>query len=129
MLGSNDVIATVAVKDLGKARKFYEGTLGLEVKNAAGTEALTFASGRASLIVYRSEYAGTNKATALNWSVGDELQAIVADLGRKGVAFERYDIPGATRQGDIYVMGPAERPLKTAWFKDPDGNIIALMSF
>jgi catechol 2,3-dioxygenase-like lactoylglutathione lyase family enzyme len=124
MLGDKDVIATVAVKDLAVARKFYEGTLGLKVTNAEGSEALTFQSGKASLIVYRSQYAGTNKATALNWRVGDGIAKVVAALKEKGVAFEHYDFPGATREGDVHVMGP----MKSAWFKDPDGNIIALMS-
>jgi catechol 2,3-dioxygenase-like lactoylglutathione lyase family enzyme len=124
MLGDKDVIATVAVKDLAAARRFYEGTLGLKVLDASGTEAITFSSGAAKLLVYRSEYAGTNKATALNWSVGAGIDKIVAALRDKGVAFEHYDFPGMTRAGDVHVMGPA----KSAWFKDPDGNIIALMS-
>jgi catechol 2,3-dioxygenase-like lactoylglutathione lyase family enzyme len=124
MLGDWDVIATVAAKDLATARTFYEGTLGLKVKSAAGSEAITFESGRSSLIVYRSQYAGTNKATALNWNVGDDLEKTVAALAQKGVTFEHYEFPGASRNGDIHVMGPA----KSAWFKDPDGNIIALMS-
>ena len=124
MLGDKDVIATVAVKDLAVARKFYEGTLGLAVVDAAGSEAITFASGGSRLIVYRSQYAGTNKATALNWNLGGDLDAAVAALKGKGVAFEHYDFPGVTRNGDVHVMGPA----KSAWFKDPDGNIISLMS-
>ena len=123
MLGDKDVIATVAVKDLAAARRFYEGTLGLAVSDAQGSEAITFASGRAKLIAYRSDFAGTNKATALNWDVGDGLDETVAGLARKGVAFEHYDFPGVTRTGDVHVMGP----FKSAWFKDPDGNIIALM--
>ncbi len=123
MLADKDVIATVAVKDLAAARKFYEGTLGLAAVDTAGTEAITFASGHAKLIVYRSDFAGTNKATALNWNVGDGLEKIVATLGDKGVKFEHYDFPGVTKAGDVHVMGP----FKSAWFKDPDGNIIALM--
>jgi catechol 2,3-dioxygenase-like lactoylglutathione lyase family enzyme len=124
MLGDRDVIATVAVKDLATAQKFYEGTLGLEMTTAEGSEAITFQSGRSKLIVYRSQYAGTNKATALHWSVGEQLEEIVAALGERGVAFEHYDFPGSTRKGDVHVMGP----MRSAWFKDPDGNIIGLMS-
>jgi catechol 2,3-dioxygenase-like lactoylglutathione lyase family enzyme len=124
MLGDKEAIATVAVKDLTVARKFYEGTLGLEVANAAGSEALTFKTGRAELIVYRSQYAGSNKATALNWRVGDELEAIVAALAAKGVVFEHYDLPGLTQKGDVHAFGE----FKSAWFKDPDGNIISLMN-
>jgi catechol 2,3-dioxygenase-like lactoylglutathione lyase family enzyme len=123
MLGDRDVIATVAVKDLVAARRFYEGTLGLKVMDASGSEAITFASGRSELIVYRSQYAGSNKATALNWNVGNGIDEIVVALREKGVAFEHYDFPGLTREGDVHVMGP----MKSAWFKDPDGNIIALM--
>ncbi len=123
MLGNNDVIATVAVKDLAVARKFYEGTLGLLVADASGSEAITFASGSSKLIVYRSQYAGTNKATALNWNVGGGIDTTVGALREKGVAFEHYDFPGATREGDVHIMGP----MKSAWFKDPDGNIIALI--
>jgi catechol 2,3-dioxygenase-like lactoylglutathione lyase family enzyme len=124
MLGDKDVIATVAVKDLAAARKFYEGTLGLKVTDASGSEAITFASGRSQLLVYRSQYAGTNKATALNWNVGPGIETIIATLKDKGVSFEHYDFPGSKREGDVHVMGP----MKSAWFKDPDGNIIALMS-
>ena len=124
MLKDSEAIATIAVKDLTVARKFYEGTLGLEVANAAGTEALTFKTGRSELIVYRSQFAGSNKATAVNWRVGDELDAIVAALGAKGVAFEHYDLPGLTLKGDVHAFGE----FKTAWFKDPDGNIISLMN-
>jgi catechol 2,3-dioxygenase-like lactoylglutathione lyase family enzyme len=124
MLGDKDVIATVAVKDLGAARKFYEKTLGLKVTHEEGGEALNFQCGRSELLVYRSEYAGTNRATALNWRVGDELETIVSTLRDRKVTFEHYDFEGATRQGDIHLMGP----MKIAWFKDPDGNIIALMN-
>jgi catechol 2,3-dioxygenase-like lactoylglutathione lyase family enzyme len=124
MLGEKDVIATVAVKDLETARKFYEGTLGLKVKSVEGAEAITFQSGRSDLIVYRSQYAGTNKATALNWRVGGGIEKEVAALREKGVRFERYDMPGMTVEGDLHVVGK----MKVAWFKDPDGNIISLMN-
>ena len=124
MLGDSEAIATIAVKDLTVARKFYEEVLGLALARATGSEALTFKTGRSELIVYRSQYAGTNRATAVNWRVGDELDAIVAALGAKGVAFEHYDLPGLTQKGDVHAFGE----FKSAWFKDPDGNIIALMN-
>lgn len=124
MLGDSEAIATIAVKDLTTARKFYEGTLGLTVARATGAEAITFKTGRTELIVYRSQFAGSNKATAVNWRVGEELEAIVAALGGKGVVFEHYDLPGLTLKGDVHAFGE----FKTAWFKDPDGNIISLMN-
>ena len=124
MLGDSEAIATIAVKDLTTARKFYEGTLGLELARATGSEALAFKTGRSELIVYRSQYAGSNKATAVNWRVGDEIEAIVKALAAKGVAFEHYDMPGLTQKGDLHAFGE----FKTAWFKDPDGNIVSLMN-
>jgi catechol 2,3-dioxygenase-like lactoylglutathione lyase family enzyme len=124
MLGDKEAVATIAVKDLPAARKFYEGILGLKVLNAQGSEAVTYQSGSARVIVYRSQYAGSNKATAANWFVGQDLERIVAALAERGVQFEHYDMPGLTRTGHVHVAGD----FKTAWFKDPDGNIIALMS-
>lgn len=123
MLANKEVVATVAVKDLAVARKFYEGALGLKVASTEGAEAITFESGRSSLFVYRSQYAGTNQATAFNIKLGDELGQAIAGLKERGVKFEHYDFPGVTREGDVHLMGPT----KAAWFKDPDGNIIALV--
>jgi catechol 2,3-dioxygenase-like lactoylglutathione lyase family enzyme len=123
MLTNKEVVATVAVKDLAVARKFYEGTLGLKVQSAEGTGALIFQAGPARLLVYRSDFAGTNKATGLNFTVGADLAKIIAGLKERGVAFEHYDFPGVTREGDVHLMGP----VKSAWFKDPDGNIIAIL--
>ena len=124
MLADKDAIGTLAVKDLAVAKKFYQGTLGLKLEDETGTEAHTYRSGGARLIVYRSEFAGTNKATALNFIVGDEIDKLVKGLRDRGVTFEHYDLPGLTRQGDVYSTGS----FKTAWFKDPDGNIISLIS-
>jgi catechol 2,3-dioxygenase-like lactoylglutathione lyase family enzyme len=124
MLRDKEAVATLAVKDLAAARKFYEGVLGLKVEHAEGEEALTFSSGSSKVIVYRSEFAGTNKATAANWLVGDDIEKIAAGLKERGVRFEHYDMPGLTKKGDIHVF---EGDFKVAWFKDPDGNILCLM--
>jgi catechol 2,3-dioxygenase-like lactoylglutathione lyase family enzyme len=124
MLGDKEAVATLAVRDLAVARRFYEGTLGLKPLNAQGEEAVTYQSGASRVIVYRSQFAGTNKATAANWLVGKDIEEIVAGLAERGVPFEHYDLPGLTRQGHVHSAGD----FKTAWFKDPDGNIIALMN-
>jgi hypothetical protein len=84
---------------------------------------LSYKSGKSSLLVYQSQYAGTNKATAATWAVND-LEATVKALKAKGVRFEHYDLPGTTRSGDIHGSGRT----KAAWFKDPDGNILAVVS-
>lgn len=123
MLGDKDAVATIAVKDLEVAKKFYEGTLGLKQVDAEGSEALTYKSGSSTFFVYKSRYAGTNQATAVTWVVGD-VDGVVQGLKAKGVAFERYDLPGMTREGDVHVAGD----MRAAWLKDPDGNILALVS-
>jgi len=124
MLGDKDVIATVAVKDLGVARKFYEGTLGLKPVDSEGDEVIVYKSGNAVLNVYKSQFAGTNRATAVTWAVGDELDRLVRYLKGKGVVFEHYDMPGLKVEGDVHVHGD----MKVAWFKDPDGNILNILN-
>jgi catechol 2,3-dioxygenase-like lactoylglutathione lyase family enzyme len=124
MLGNKDAVANVAVKDLETARRFYEGTLGLEPIDGLEGEVIVFRSGRSTLNVYRSQYAGTNQATAVTWAVGDDAEGVVRALKAKGVSFEHYDMPGVTRAGDIHVAGD----IKVAWFKDPDGNILNIIN-
>ena len=121
MLGKSDATPMIAVKDLDRARVFYEETLGLSAKEAMGGEVLEVKSGDTLINVYRSEFAGTNKATALTFEV-DDIESEVRDLKDKGIFFEQYDMPGLERQGDLYVA----EGMKTAWFKDPDGNILSL---
>jgi catechol 2,3-dioxygenase-like lactoylglutathione lyase family enzyme len=125
MLGNRDAIATVAVKDIGAARRFYEDKLGLKPVHAEEEGVITYKTGGCSLLVYTSQFAGTNKATTVTWSVGGEFDDIVQSLQSRGVAFEHYDdLPEVTRQGDVHTVGD----LKLAWFKDPDGNIHHLIS-
>jgi catechol-2,3-dioxygenase len=124
MLGNKDAAATIAVKNLEKAKKFYEDTLGLTQVGAEGEEAIIFKSGNSIVNVYHSQYAGTNKATALTWVVGQDLEGVVQQLKAKGVVFEHYDMPGVTREGDVHVGGN----MKVAWFKDPDGNILNIVN-
>ena len=123
MLGDNDAMATIAVKNLAAARKFYEGKLSLKAVHTEGDQAVSYKSGKSQVLVYQSQYVGTNKATAATWMVAD-VESLVKDLKAKGISFEHYDMPGVTRKGDIHMAGP----LKNAWFKDPDGNILALVS-
>jgi catechol 2,3-dioxygenase-like lactoylglutathione lyase family enzyme len=124
MLANKDAGATLAVSDLQAARDFYENTLGLTAidENPGG---ILYRSGSSVLLVYPSEYAGTNKATAASWAVGDDFDAIVDDLRSKSVSFEHYDdLPDTTREGDVHVMGD----FKAVWFKDPAGNILNLVN-
>ncbi len=122
MLAGKDAAATLAVSDLQRARNFYEKTLGLTaVMESPG--AVLYRSGNSTLLVYPSEYAGTNQATAASWAVGDDFDAVVEELRAKGVTFEHYDnLPDTTREGDVHVSDD----FKGVWFKDPDGNILSV---
>ena len=120
MLANKNAMATVAVKNLDNARAFYGTTLGLKPTGPESSEVALYLSGNATIVVYRSEFAGANKATSVTWGVGDELDTIIATLKRAGVGFEHYDIPGGKRDGDVHVFGD----FRAAWFKDPDGNIL-----
>ena len=121
MLGRADATPMLAVDDLDRARKFYEDTLGFNEVEDFG-EGFILKSGDTKFSVYRSEFAGTNKATALTFDV-DDIDSEVRDLKDKGVTFEHYDLEGLERDGDIYRGDK----MKTAWFKDPDGNILSLI--
>jgi catechol 2,3-dioxygenase-like lactoylglutathione lyase family enzyme len=125
MLGNREAIANVAVKDLRAAKRFYEGTLGLEQVDAEGDEVAVYAAGSSKLLVYHSQFAGTNKATAVTWRVGDDIDREVEQLKAKGVVFEHYDnMPDTRLEGDVHVSGAR----RVAWFKDPDGNIHNLVN-
>jgi catechol 2,3-dioxygenase-like lactoylglutathione lyase family enzyme len=123
MLNDTNAVATIAVKNLETARKFYRDTLGLKEARLEDNEVIVFTSGQSLINVYRSQFASTNKATVLTWAVED-VEAEVRALKAKGVTFEHYDMPGLTLKGDIHVAGP----MKVAWFKDPDGNILNIIN-
>jgi catechol 2,3-dioxygenase-like lactoylglutathione lyase family enzyme len=123
MLRETVAIATVAVRDLAEARSFYEKTLNLEVLEERGGEVVIFKTGASKLFVYRSSFAGTNKATCVTWQV-DDVDANVAALKQNGVRFEHYTLPEMHLEGDVHVAGD----MRAAWFCDPDGNIHSLVS-
>jgi len=122
MLGDNAAIATIAVKDVQRAKKFYEGTLGLKPVDSSQPDVVNYKTGKNKILVYKSQFAGTNKATAATWEL-DDVESVVSQLKAKGVNFEHYDFPGMKLKGDVHIAGG----FKAAWFKDPDGNILALV--
>ncbi len=122
MLGTRNAVANLAVSDLDRARRFYTDTLGLKQVDSEGDELVVFQSGDSNINVYRSEFAGTNEATAVTWEV-DDIDAEVNSLKSKGVMFEHYDMPDLEVKGDVHVG----EDMKIAWFKDPDGNILNIV--
>jgi len=122
MLGTYDPVATIAVGDLGAARAFYEGVLGLQPYGKSRPGTAVYRAGSTSLLVYVSDFAGTNRATAVTWTITSGIEALVERLAAAGVTFEHYPEGGMTIKGDLHVG----HGMKIAWFKDPDGNFHAL---
>jgi catechol 2,3-dioxygenase-like lactoylglutathione lyase family enzyme len=125
MLSNVDAQPTLAVRNLSRARPFYETVLGLRPVGPAMPTVQCYLAGRTVLVVYESEFAGTNKATAVTWPLGNAFAKIVAVLKGNGAPFVHYDIPGMRLEGDAHVGNG----LRLAWITDPDGNLIHLGDF
>jgi catechol 2,3-dioxygenase-like lactoylglutathione lyase family enzyme len=121
VLGDREPYATIPVRDLARAKRFYGETLGFEVER--DTEGgVMYRSGSGRFFVYPSGFRAGGH-TQLSWVVPD-IKAEVRELKAKGVVFEQYDsIPGLTMVDSVVRSGP---DVWTAWFKDPDGNLLGL---
>jgi catechol 2,3-dioxygenase-like lactoylglutathione lyase family enzyme len=121
MLSQRTPVATLPTKDLPKARSFYEDTLGLTParESVAG---VTYKCGGGMVFVFHSDYAGSNKSTALSFDVptsafDDEIDA----LREKGVSFMTFEAEGLEWNEGVASMGDE---MRSVWFTDPDGNIL-----
>ncbi|MGZ5398573.1 MAG: VOC family protein [Nocardioides sp.] len=122
MLSNSAVTANIPAADLGRARDFYAHTLGLEpVDSNPGGLVFTTGAGT-SFFLYETEYAGQAGHTIAQWHVTD-VAGEVAALKAKGLAFEHYDLPGVTWEGDVATLDGMGR---AAWFKDSEGNIMCI---
>jgi predicted enzyme related to lactoylglutathione lyase len=121
MLQKSPMYAYIPVKDVERARQFYEQTLGFKPKTeTAGGVVYEFAGGTACFL-YPTPNAGTSQASQAFWEVED-IESEVAELKKRGVVFEDYKMPGQDANG-ILNQGGA----KAAWFKDTEGNIMAVV--
>ena len=120
MLGKATIHAYIPVADVARARKFYERTLGLAPKEVYAGGVL-YECGGAVVFMYPTPNAGTSRASQAYWDVAD-VEAEVAELKARGVRFEEYDMPGLKTINAVATGGGA----KTAWFKDTEGNILAI---
>ena len=112
----------IPAKDVARARDFYEKKVGLEPKQeTAGGVIYELAQGTGCFL-YPTPNAGTSKASQAFWKVED-IEREVAELKRRGVKFEEYDMQGMKGENGIYTGGGA----RAAWFKDSEGNIMALI--
>jgi catechol 2,3-dioxygenase-like lactoylglutathione lyase family enzyme len=120
MLSDKPTYSTLPVASLAAGRKFYEGTLGLR-PDMVTEGGVMYGSGGTQFFVYPSRTRPAGH-TQMSWRVPD-IKAEVAQLKAKGIRFEEYDIPGLEMVDGIAHSGPE---VWTAWFKDPDGNLLGL---
>ena len=115
--------AAAAVSDMQRARRFYEGVLGLVPDIDTGDNVGYPCGGDTQINVYLSPNAGTAKFTIAGFDV-DNIETVVEQLTNQGVTFEQYDQPPimTDAQGIAHFEGDA----KVAYFKDSDGNILSL---
>jgi catechol-2,3-dioxygenase len=122
MLGNSPVAAVVPAVDLMRAKKFYQQTLGLEVEREDPNGVVFRCGGCSQLLVYPRPTPTKAEHTAAGWQV-DNLEATVRELKGKNVVFEQYNMPGLKTN----ALGIAEMDgVKAAWFKDTEGNILAI---
>jgi catechol 2,3-dioxygenase-like lactoylglutathione lyase family enzyme len=119
-------VAVIPVSNLEAAIQFYEGKLGLpleaRVESLPQNREARFKVGETAFSAYESVGAGQSRATLMAFEV-DDVEATVEDMRSRGVAFEEYDLPELKTKDGIAEMGDE----KGAWFKDPDGNILAVV--
>jgi catechol 2,3-dioxygenase-like lactoylglutathione lyase family enzyme len=125
MLDQARICAIVPVSDVDAAVAFYGDVLGLRLVDRLAdipdNPEAVFEAGEGLLFAYRSAAAGEGRATVAGFIVED-VEAAVAGLRERGVVFEDYDLPGLRTEDGIATLGP----VRAAWFKDPDGNILAV---
>jgi catechol 2,3-dioxygenase-like lactoylglutathione lyase family enzyme len=121
MLQNSPMYAYIPAKDVERARRFYEQKLGFKPREAAGGVIYQFAD-RTACFLYPTPNAGTSQASQAFWQVSD-IEREVRELKERGVEFEDYDTPGERSSSGVVTAGGA----KAAWFKDTEGNIMAII--
>jgi predicted enzyme related to lactoylglutathione lyase len=122
MLKDSPIVPYIPATDIGRARKFYEEKVGLVPREEVAGGVVYECAGGSWIFLYKSSGAGTSKASQAFWQVGD-VEAEVRELKAKGVVFEEYDMPGLKTVNGIATAGGS----KAAWFKDSEGNIMAII--
>jgi len=122
MLNASKVTANIPAGDLGRARRFYADTLGLNPAQEGEGGLVYTTEGGTTFFLYETEFAGQAGHTIAQFHV-DDIEAEVKDLQSKGVSFEHYELPGVTWDGDIANVPQMGR---AAWFKDSENNILCL---
>lgn len=124
MLAQARTHAALPVADLDRARRFYEGVLGLVPDEVTPGGAIYGTAEGTRFLVFPSSGRATGTHTQIGFTVTD-IEAEVADLKRRGVTFEAYEMPGFDRSTSIATFPT----LRSAWFKDTDGNLLGIAQF
>ena len=120
MLTNAPVAPTLPAVDLARARKFYEGVLGLGVWMANNREVWYHAGNGTMLMIYERGATKADHTVAGFWV--DDVEKSVKDLRQSGIVFEEYDLPGIKTVDGVATF----EDHKAAWFKDTEGNILAV---
>jgi len=124
MLGDKPAFSSFSVDDISRARAFYHEVLGLQVSDGMmGTLELHVGAGAPPVFVYPKKDHEPATFTVLNFPVASVEEAVGA-LTRRGVKFERYDLPDIKTDDRGIARGPGPT---MAWFKDPAGNIFSIL--
>lgn len=121
MLGNSPITTMLPVIDLDRARRFYEGRLGLHPMGSAPDGKFLYACGGATLALFPKPEGTRAEHTAVSFRVSD-IEGEIADLESRGVVFEDYDFPELKTERHVCVLGSE----KAAWFKDTEGNVLCI---
>lgn len=124
MLGTTPLHPVLPASDLERAKRWYSDKLGLEPVEEDEYGGAHYEIGGGTFLVYTSEFAGTNKATAAGFRV-ENFDAVIAELRGNGVVFEDVDFGPLGVSVDGVIATPDGKD-KAAWFKDSEGNILSL---
>ena len=122
MLQSAPMYSYIPVRDLSRARQFYEEKIGLKPVDIRQGGVIYEFGNHTACFMYPTPNAGTSQASQAFWEV-DDIEREVAELKARGVVFENYDMPGDKSPSGVVTSGGA----KAAWFKDSEGNILAII--
>ena len=120
-LSARQVTVMLPVKDVGRARDFYENQLGLPPGLDKPDGKVVYLCGGTEIALFPKEGGTKAEHTAISFRV-ESIHAAIAELEVRGVGFFDCDLPGFKTVEHVCVLGSE----KAAWFSDPEGNILCL---
>ncbi len=121
MLKGARVAVTIPAQDLKRAKQFYADKLGLTPAEESPEGHVYRMEDGTEFLLFQSSGKASGAHTQMGLDV-DDVHAEVKELKARGVQFEEYDLPGLKTVDSVADIGPG----KAAWFKDSEGNLIAI---